>query len=95
MEREEAERLVERHGPAVYRLAFARTGNRADAEDVTQETFLRLVRAAPVFQSAAQMTQRKHGPRMRFIRGPYPLFGAQKNTCLSAGAAEAMSRPLR
>lgn len=53
MEREEAERLVERHGPAVYRLAFARTGNRADAEDVPQETFLRLVRAAPVFQSAA------------------------------------------
>lgn len=53
MEREEAERLVERHGSAVYRLAYARTGRREDAEDVTQETFLRLVRAAPVFQDDA------------------------------------------
>ncbi len=50
MQREEAERLVEQYGPAVYRLAYARTGSREDAEDVTQETFLRLVRAAPEFQ---------------------------------------------
>lgn len=50
MEREEAERLVREHGQAVYRLAYARTGNRQDAEDVTQETFLRLVRAAPEFR---------------------------------------------
>ena len=50
MEREEAARLVEAHGQAVYRLAYARTGSREDAEDITQETFLRLVRAAPVFR---------------------------------------------
>ncbi len=50
MEREEAERLVREHGQAVYRLAYARTGNRQDAEDVTQETFLRLVRSAPEFR---------------------------------------------
>ena len=50
MEREEAQALVERHGQAVYRLAYARTGSRADAEDITQETFLRLVRAAPEFR---------------------------------------------
>ena len=43
MEREEAERLVAQYGSAVYRLAYARTGSREDAEDVTQETFLRLV----------------------------------------------------
>ena len=47
MEREEAERLVARYGPSVYRLAYARTGSKEDAEDVMQETFLRLVRAAP------------------------------------------------
>ena len=45
MEREEAEWVVQRHGQTVYRLAYARTGNREDAEDVTQETSLRLVRA--------------------------------------------------
>ena len=50
MEREEAEWVVQRHGQTVYRLAYARTGNREDAEDVTQETFLRLVRAAPKFR---------------------------------------------
>ena len=48
MEREEAERLVAQYGSAVYRLAYARTGSREDAEDVTQETFLRLVRSSPV-----------------------------------------------
>ena len=45
--REELEELVRRHAPAVYRLAYARTGSRADAEDVMQETFLRLLRARP------------------------------------------------
>lgn len=50
MEREEAERLVARYGPSVYRLAYARTGSKEDAEDVMQETFLRLVRAAPEFR---------------------------------------------
>jgi len=50
MDREEAQRLVDAYGDAIYRLAYARTGNRADAEDVTQETFLRLVRAQPTFR---------------------------------------------
>lgn len=49
MDMREAEALVARHTQAVYRLAYARTGSREDAEDVTQETFLRLVRAAPEF----------------------------------------------
>lgn len=50
MDREEASRLVERYSTAVYRLAYARTGSKEDAEDITQETFLRLVRAAPAFR---------------------------------------------
>ena len=53
MEQEEAQRLVEAHSQAVYRLAYARTGSRADAEDITQETFLRLVAAAPDFRDEA------------------------------------------
>ena len=47
----ELEELVRRYAPLVYRLAYARTGNRTDAEDVMQETFLRLVRKKPRFQS--------------------------------------------
>ena len=41
--------LARQYAPAVYRLAYARTGNRADAEDVTQEVFLRLLCRAPTF----------------------------------------------
>ena len=43
--------LAQRFAPAVYRLAFARTGSRTDAEDVMQEVFLRLMKAGPVFES--------------------------------------------
>ena len=41
--------LARQYGPAVYRLAFARTGSRADAEDVMQEVFVRLLKARPDF----------------------------------------------
>ena len=36
--------LVDRHSRAVYRLAHRMTGNPQDAEDVVQETFLKLFR---------------------------------------------------
>jgi RNA polymerase sigma-70 factor (ECF subfamily) len=39
------DRLYRHHGPAVYRYAFAVLGNSADAEDVTQQTFLNAYRA--------------------------------------------------
>jgi RNA polymerase sigma-70 factor (ECF subfamily) len=40
--------VVREHADRVYRLAFRLAGNRADAEDLTQETFVR------VFRSLAQ-----------------------------------------
>ncbi len=39
------------YGTAVYRLAMAFLGQRSDAEDVTQETFCRLLYHAPVFSN--------------------------------------------
>lgn len=45
--------LAREYAPAVYRLAYARTGSRTDAEDVMQEVFLRLVKTRPVFDSGA------------------------------------------
>jgi RNA polymerase sigma-70 factor, ECF subfamily len=39
------DRLYRRHAASVYRYAFAVLGNRADAEDVTQQTFLNAYRA--------------------------------------------------
>lgn len=47
MDREEAARLAKTYAPAVYRMAYARTGNHADAEDVMQEVFLTLLRKGP------------------------------------------------
>jgi RNA polymerase sigma-70 factor (ECF subfamily) len=43
------ESLVSDHSPRVYRLAFRLTGNPYDAEDLTQEVFVRAFRALPTF----------------------------------------------
>lgn len=45
----EFEDIVRRHSAMVYRLAFSRLRNAADAEDVCQTVFLRLYSAAPTF----------------------------------------------
>ncbi len=37
--------IVERHSDRVYRLAYRLTGNRTDAEDLTQEVFVRVFRS--------------------------------------------------
>jgi RNA polymerase sigma-70 factor (ECF subfamily) len=42
--------LVERHADAIHRYVFRMTGSRADAEDFTQETLLRLWRKAGSYQ---------------------------------------------
>jgi RNA polymerase sigma-70 factor (ECF subfamily) len=46
--------LMEKHGRAVFRLAFRMTGNPHDAEDVVQETFLRAYRKLDEFEARAQ-----------------------------------------
>lgn len=45
--------LVERHGRAVFRLAYRLTGSAQDAEDVVQETFLKAYRQLSRFESRA------------------------------------------
>ena len=50
MNHEELEQLVREYGPSIYRLAYARTGSRSDAEDVMQDVFLKLLRAKPQFR---------------------------------------------
>lgn len=42
--------LAEQYAGMLYRLAYDRTGSRADAEDVMQEVFVRLLRARPEFR---------------------------------------------
>lgn len=43
--RDDFEQVLELYNKMVYRLAYARTGNVQDAEDVLQEVFLRYIRA--------------------------------------------------
>ena len=43
------DQVVRQHGDRVYRLAFRLSGNRADAEDLTQETFVRVFRSLSDF----------------------------------------------
>ncbi len=45
----QVEDAYDAYGAAVYRLAMAFLGQSADAEDVTQETFCRLLYRAPTF----------------------------------------------
>lgn len=46
-DRDSPEAVIRRYSDMVYRLAFARTGNRSDAEDLYQEVFLRYLTRAP------------------------------------------------
>ncbi|MDR0248785.1 MAG: RNA polymerase sigma factor [Oscillospiraceae bacterium] len=45
------EEFVLRHENRVYRAAYAVMGNKADAEDVTQDVFLKVLQKPPLFQS--------------------------------------------
>ena len=46
---------MERYGDAVYRLALCRLGSRADAEDVYQDVFLRLLRDTTAFRDGEHL----------------------------------------
>ncbi len=48
--------LFERHYDRVYRLAYRYAGNAADAEDLAQRVFLKVMRAADRFQPRARFT---------------------------------------
>ncbi|QHI73565.1 RNA polymerase sigma factor [Aminipila terrae] len=45
------ELVVKRYTDMVYRLAFAQTRNKSDADDIFQEVFMRYIRKKPEFQT--------------------------------------------
>lgn len=47
--------IISKHSNMVYRLAYARTGNKADADDVYQEVFFRFFRSSPKIDDEAHM----------------------------------------
>lgn len=48
--------LFHRHHGRVYRMAYRMTGHASDAEELVQEVFLRVARAAPRYTPSAQFT---------------------------------------
>jgi RNA polymerase sigma-70 factor, ECF subfamily len=48
--------LVERHRAMVYRIAYQFAGNHHDAEDITQEVFIKVYRSLDRFRQDAQLT---------------------------------------
>ena len=75
-------KLIEKHGPRVYSIAYQITGNSADSQDIAQEIFIKLHGALHKFNHKYRFTtwlyrmavntsidyQRKHARRM-----DYPL----------------------
>ena len=52
--------LVDRHGRALFALAFRLTGNSHDAEDVVQETFVKAWRRLDEFEARSQFSSWLH-----------------------------------
>jgi RNA polymerase sigma-70 factor (ECF subfamily) len=48
--------LVERHRSMVYRVAYQFAGNHHDAEDITQEVFIKVYRSLDKFRQDAQLS---------------------------------------
>lgn len=46
-----AEKVIEFYADMVYRLAFARTGTKCEADDVFQEVFMRYIKKQPGFEN--------------------------------------------
>ncbi|HEY8503029.1 MAG TPA: sigma-70 family RNA polymerase sigma factor [Gemmataceae bacterium] len=54
------ERIVREHGPRIYNLARRMLGNDADAEDVTQDVLLQVVRKLDTFRGEAALSTWLH-----------------------------------
>ena len=50
------EHVFTEHYPSVYRLALSMSGSHADAEDISQETFVAILSALPRFRGDAQLS---------------------------------------
>jgi RNA polymerase sigma factor (sigma-70 family) len=55
-----AERVVREHAPRVYNLARRMLGNESDAEDVTQDVMLQVVRKLDTFRGEAALSTWLH-----------------------------------
>jgi RNA polymerase sigma-70 factor (ECF subfamily) len=71
--------LVERHQDKAWRIAYHYVGDRTEAEDLAQEAFLRILRAAHSFRPSARFTTY--------------LYRVLTNLCLDYGRKKRPSLP--
>jgi RNA polymerase sigma-70 factor, ECF subfamily len=96
------ERLVKQHQNALYHFVYRYLGDRCAAEDITQEVFLRVYRAAPRFDPRARvsswifkiaynlsMNELKRRNRARDLS---PDAASLTRKCALEASAESMSR---
>lgn len=73
--------LIERHAPAIVNVAYRMVGNRTDAEDLAQETFLAAFKALSTFRSDAKFSTWLYriasNKCMDWLRAKRPGGGAQ------------------
>lgn len=99
---QEMQQFVAQYGPLVYRLAMAQLRHQADAEDVYQDVFLKLIRHQPTFENPAhqkawfiRVTVNTCKDRLKKAsRRDLPLEEATATACASeqSGLQEALER---
>lgn len=54
-DRNAADELIRRYNPLIFRYCLYRCGNKETAEDLTQETFLRLIKYLPKYKNCGRL----------------------------------------
>lgn len=80
--------LVERHSRKLFRLAIRLTGNKDDAEDIVQETFLRAYRSLNQFDERAVFTSWLYRIATNYALDLLRAKKSKPSVSLSASASE-------
>lgn len=81
------DRLVEKYSGRAYQIAYGVLGSRQDAEEVSQDVFVRIHRALPKFRGDSQFTTWMYRIAMNLARNKYrwnKSRGSQKNLSIDA-----------
>ena len=79
--------LVERYSGRAYQIAYGVLGNRQDAEEVSQDVFVRVLRALPKFRGDAEFTTWMYRIAVNLARNKYRWNrsrGAQQSVSIDA-----------
>ncbi len=83
--------LVNRYLQKAYQIAYGVLGNREDAEEVSQDVFLRIYKALPRFRGDSEFSTWMYRIAMNLARNKYrwnKSRGARSNVSLEASADE-------